>query len=213
MAIGIETEKKSGGKFLPTLKYDAKSGDLVARNREPQSDGTWDTEEVEIALPHKFVMDLHKLEVGYMSFAPGNVGFSMVQVGEKLPPKPSNDHKLGIRIRMFSKEHGLRELSQQSKNFLRRVDELHDAFTAEHEKHAGKMPVITWEGNETVKQQTPQGELKFKVPKWSITGWVDAPSAFAEWEAGSAPAAPAPAPEAPIKKAKPAPVTEEVDEF
>ena len=72
--------------------------------------------------------------------------------------------------------------------------------------------MITIEGTETIKVQTPQGELRFKAPKWSITGWTDWPAEAATPAAPAAPAAaeaPKPAPSA--KKVLAAPV--DVDEF
>ena len=39
----------------------------------------------------------------------------------------------------------------------------------------GKVPVVTISGTETIKINSPQGELRFKVPEWSITEWIDRP--------------------------------------
>ena len=39
----------------------------------------------------------------------------------------------------------------------------------------GKVPVVTIAGTETIKINSPQGELRFKVPDWSITEWIDRP--------------------------------------
>jgi hypothetical protein len=53
--------------------------------------------------------------------------------------------------------------------------------------------------------QTKEGELRFKVPKWSISGWVAPPSEFT----AAAPEPEKPAPKA-MPKAKPA---DDQDEF
>jgi hypothetical protein len=197
MAIGFSLEEKKGGNFLPVLKFDAKAGDFMAVNREPQSDGTWEKSEVEIEKPFKFVADMENLQVGWMSFKPGAVSFELAKIGERMPDRPTPDHKQGIRVRLFMKDHGLREFSHTSKNVLRAFDALHDEYVAKADSHKGKMPVVEVTGTDTVKMQTKeQGELRFKVPKWSITGWVDPPAAFA----GAQEAAPQPAP----KKAMPA---------
>ena len=205
MALGFSTETSSGGsKFLPVIKFDAKAGEFIAVNRTPgETTGTWDKEEVEVTLPTKVVIDMAGLEVGWISFAP-SYSCTMVPAGEKLPPQPSADHKHSVRIKMFFKEHGLREMTPTSKTVLRAVDQLHDAYLAGAEKNSGKMPVVTIHGTETKKVSTPQGELRFKVPKWEITGWTDAPAAFNGQEEKPAPKA----------KAAPAPKEQEyLDEF
>lgn len=208
MAIGFSLEEKKGGNFLPVLKFDAKAGDFMAVNREPQSDGTWEKIEVEIEKPFKFVADMENLEVGWISFKPGAVSFELAKIGERMPDRPTPDHKQGIRVRLFMKLYGLREFSHTSKNVLRAFDALHDQYMAAVGSHTGKMPVVEVTGTEVVKMQTKdQGELRFRVPKWSITGWVDPPAAFS----GAQEAAPQPAP----KKAMPAAkvTAEEMEEF
>lgn len=205
MALGFSTETSSGGsKFLPVIKFDAKAGEFIAINRTPgETTGTWDKEEVEVTLPTKVVIDMENLEVGWISFAP-SYSCVMAPVGTKLPVQPTEDHKHSVRIKMFFKEHGLREMTPTSKTVLRAFDHLHDAYLAGAAKNPGKMPVVTIHGTETKKVPTPQGELRFKVPKWEITGWTEAPAAFSGQEEK-----PAPKP-----KAKPAPVEEEgLDEF
>lgn len=184
MALGFSTEaSSSGSKFLPVVKFDAKAGEFIAVNRTPgESVGTWDKEEVEISLPTKVVIDMNELEVGWISFVP-TYSCVMVKAGEKLPPQPSADHKHSVRLKLFFKEHGLRELTPTSKTVLRAVDQLHDQYLAGAEKNAGKMPVVTIHGTETKKIATPQGELRFKIPKWEITGWTDAPAGMKGEEA------------------------------
>jgi len=208
MGLGFNTEPSTGGsKFLPVVKFDAKAGDMIAVNREPNGDGTWDKHEVEVTLPTKVVMDLANIEIGWISFTP-TYSAALVKVGERMPQKPSDDHKQAVRIKVYFKEHGLREFSPTSKTVLRAVDQLHDQFTEQVIAHPGKMPVVAIEGTETVKIQTPQGELRFKTPKWSIAGWVDPPAAFNEDAPAQAAPAPAPAP----KPAKAAPVAQGLDD-
>jgi hypothetical protein len=207
MAIGINLEEKKGGSsFLPVLKFDAKAGDFIIVNREPMSDGTWEKTELELKTPVKFVADFANLEVGWMSFKPGAVDFKLAKIGEKMPDRPTADHKQGVRLRIFLKEHGLREFAHTSKNVLRAFDSLHDEYASAADANSGKMPVIEVSGTETVKMQTKEGELRFKVPKWSISGWVAPPAEFA---AAAAPEPEKPAPKA-MPKAKPA---EEPEEF
>jgi hypothetical protein len=202
MALGFSTEtSSSGSKFLPVVKFDAKAGEFIAVNRTPgESAGTWDKEEVEISLPTKVVIDMNDLEVGWISFVP-TYSCVMVKAGEKLPPQPSADHKHSVRLKLFFKDHGLREMTPTSKTVLRAVDQLHDAYLSGSAKNPGKMAVVTIHGTETKKVSTPQGELRFKIPKWEITGWTDAPAGMKGEEA------PKPA------KAKPVVQADDIEEF
>lgn len=200
MGLGFNTEPSTGGsKFLPVVKFDAKAGDLLAVNREPAGDGTWDKSEVEIQTPVKVVMDLNGIEIGWIMFTP-SYNAVMVPVGKEMPPKPSDQHKQAVRIKLFFKEHGWREFTPTSKTVQRAVDKLHDEYLEARAAHPGKMPVVTIEGSEVVKVKTPEGELRFKAPKWSITGWTDAP------------AMPDNTPP-PAAAAKPKPKADDMDEF
>lgn len=201
MGLGFNTEPSTGGsKFLPVVKFDAKAGDLLAVNREPAGDGTWEKTEVEIDTPVKVVVDFASIEIGWLTFTP-SYHADMVPVGQKMPAKPSDQHKQAVRLKLYFKEYGWREFSPTSKTVLRAVDKLHDEYLEGAAAHPGKMPVVTIEGTEVVKIKTPEGELRFKAPKWSITGWTDAPA----MPDNAAP----PAAEA---KAKPKPKAEEIDE-
>jgi len=209
MALGmnLSSEGGSGGsKFLQAVKFDAKSGDLVAVNRIPMPDMTWEKEDVEISYPVKVVMDLANIKIGWITFAP-KYNAEWANAGERVPAKPSDDHKQAVYLKVFFKEHGLREFTPTSKTVLRAIDQLHDAYLSAADAHPGKFPVVTIEGTETVKVQTPQGELRFKAPKWSITGWTDWPAETA------APPAEAPAKPAPSAKKILASAPVDVDEF
>lgn len=200
MALGIQGDSKGRGDIIPIVKFDAKSGDFIAVNREPQSDGTWEKTEVEITYPFRCVADFANIEVGWLSFQNGAPDFVMAKASDKTPAKPEGDYKQCVRLRIFSKEHGLREFSHTSKNVLRVLDQLHDEYVNGAAANPGKMPVVEFTGTETVKMQTKaQGELRFKVPKASVVAWTNAPAAFG----GAEPAAPAPAPK-PASKPQPA---------
>ena len=189
MALGFNTESKSSGDILPIIKYDAKGGDLIAVNRMQADDGQWVKDEVEIALPTNFVMDMENIEVGWMAFIGGRPDFVMAKIGEPMPAKPTDEHKQAFRLRVGSTELGLREFSHSAKTVLRAMDDLHSKYLAEKGQHAGKMPVVAIEGTETIKMQGREGELRFKAPKWDIVSWVDTPDMF------DAPSAPVVTPE------------------
>jgi len=175
MALGFSTETKSSGDIIPIVKWDAKAGDMIRVDREQDETGAWIRNEEEISFPCKFVADLDAIEVGWLSFDSGAPDFRMVRIGEAMPERPSAGHKNAFRLRIYSKEMGLREFSHSAKTVLRKMDELHTQFEAERGANTGKLPVIEIEGTEPVKINTPQGELRFKVPNWKIVSWVDRP--------------------------------------
>jgi len=189
MALGISNGSDGGGggggggDFTPIAKWDAKSGDFLARNRSQGSDGTWSSDDVEIQTPVEFVADMDNIEVGWISYSP-SVDFKVTKIGGAMPPKPSDDYKQGFRLRLYNKELGLRELSSTAKTVVRVLDELHDNYVAESAANEGKLPLVALKGGKRVKINTPGGELTFKVPDWSIEGWVSRP---AEMEAGGGP--------------------------
>jgi len=192
MALGFNTESTGGGDILPIVKYDAKAGDFIRQDRVQDASGQWMKDEAELPTPFKFAMDMDTLEVGWLSFQSGAPDFRMVKLGEPMPAKPEGDFKNAFRVRIGSKELGLREFSHSSKTMLRAMDELHNQYEAEKSNNPGKTPVVEVSGTVPIKVTTPQGELRFKAPQWKIVAWVDKPDLFAG-KAAPEPVAPEPA--------------------
>lgn len=175
MALGLQTESTGGGTITPIVKWDAKAGDFIKVDRENDGSG-WVKNETEINFPISFVMDFANMQVGWLSFEGGAPDFQLVKLGDRMPPKPSDEHKQCFRVKIASGDLGVREFSHSAKTVMRAMDGLHDQFVAGEAANAGKVPVVTIAGTETVKIDTPQGELRFKVPEWSITQWTDRPA-------------------------------------
>ena len=98
----------------------------------------------------------------------------------------------------------MRELSSSSKNVYARMKSIALQFEAGKAENAGKVPVVTIDGTERVTQTLSDGQTQtWRVPKWSITGWVDRPAVLdgATENAPVAAAAPViePAPAAPVE--------------
>jgi hypothetical protein len=191
MSLGFNLETKGGGDILPIVKWDAKAGDLIKQDRYQAADGTWQKDEQELGLPLQVAMDLGSIEIGWLSFAAGAPDFQMVKAGEPLPAQPSPDHKQAFRVRIASNDLGLREFSHSAKTVLRAMDTLYSQYEAEAPANPGKVPVVTISGTDRVKVNSPNGELTFKAPVWSITQWIDRPAMM---DGGAtAPSQPAPA--------------------
>lgn len=196
MALGLSMESTGGGDILPIIKFDAKSGDFIKQDRV-NVNGMWEKQEEDLSLPTKIAFDFENLQVGWLSFASGAPDFRMVKVGEAMPEKPSDEHKQAFRLKIYKPELGLREFSHSAKTVIKALDVLHNQFEAEKGHNEGKVPIVNISGLQTVKVNSPQGELRFKAPEWSISEWIDRPSAMDG--AGSSPApvaaAPTPAPQ------------------
>jgi len=177
MSLGLQTEATSGGDIVPIIKFDAKAGEFLAVNREQQADGTWESDTVEQELPLKFIMDLENIEVGWLSFASGAPDFVMVRLGEKMPAKPTEDHKQAFRVRLYNKPLGMRVFSHSAETVVRTMDALHTQYEAERGANAGKLPVIEVPKCETIKTQN---DRRFKVPVWKIVSWIDDPGVFGD---------------------------------
>lgn len=199
----------SGGDRTPILKFSAKDGSFILADRE-NVDGQWSTRETELDMPAKVVMDMAEVEQGWMAFKPAP-DFVMVKNNQPRPERPNEVdanglplYKWGFRVKLANKEMGLRELSSSSKNVYERMKSIALQFEAGKAENAGKVPVVTIDGTERVQQTLSDGQTQtWRVPKWSITGWVDRPAVLdgATENAPVAAAAPViePAPAAPVE--------------
>lgn len=199
----------SGGDRTPILKFSAKDGSFILADRE-NVDGQWSTRETELDTPAKVVMDMAEIEQGWMAFKPAP-DFVMVKNNQPRPERPDEVdangqplYKWGFRVRLANKEMGLRELSSSSKNVYERMKSIALAYETGKAENTGKVPVVTIEGTERVQQTLSDGQTQtWRVPKWSITGWVDRPAVLdgATESAPVAAAAPViePAPAAPVE--------------
>jgi hypothetical protein len=188
MALGLNLDDNSGSftKIVPAAKWDAKYGKLLVVDKSPSPDtGKWEAEDIEVAAGAKIVIDMENILIGFINFKPYSAVWA--KVGEKKPAPPSADHKPAVRIPMFFKEHGVREMTPTSKTVQRAFDSLHDEYLAQAQAHPGKLPVVTVKGSKVIKMKTKEGEAKFKAPDWAITGWVDRPAGFEVQEQVEAP--------------------------
>jgi len=191
MALGIvdnggNGSGSGGGNFTPIVKWDAKAGDFIVRHREQTAAGEWENDDVDVQMPVKLIADLENVEVGWVAYVP-TPSFVMTKIGGAMPAKPTEDHKMGFRVRLYNDELGLRELSSAAKTVVRALDELHDQYVAEAPANEGKLPVVEIKGGKKIKVNTPGGELSFKVPDWSIVGWTDRPKQMDGDSEGNAP--------------------------
>lgn len=163
------------GEFIRRIKYDAKAGDMIAINRTMGSDGRYANTEEDVQFPVRFIFDLENLEIGWVSFESGRPDWRLGKVGDEPVKQPSPEYKEAFRIHIYNKELGLREFGSSAKTVMRKADDLHTAYEMERGANAGKVPIVEITDTEIIKINSPQGELRFKVPNWSIAGWQEKP--------------------------------------
>ena len=198
MALGMNLDSGGGGDIVPIIKFDAKSGDFVTVDKHKDADGTWQKQEQELQTPFTMVAYMDDIEVGWANFTNGRPDFRMTKIGEPQIPDPSTEDmqfKQAFRVRLQNKALGLREFSSQSKLVIRAFDDLHNQYMSGKDANPGKVPAVEISGTKTETINTQQGALKFKVPVWTITQWVDAPAQ----DSAPADSAPAAIPAAPIE--------------
>lgn len=164
----------SGEDFLPFVKYDARAGRL---SRVDRVDGS--SVPTDITRSFKAIFDFENVEMGWIAFPAGSApSFSMSREGEPRPPRPSEDHKQGIRVLVkLSKDCGgdVRELASNARSFLIGTEKVYVQYQNERANNPGKLPVIVLA--DTAVETTGKGEKKSTnyAPVWQIVSWVSRP--------------------------------------
>lgn len=202
MALGFTETGGGNGAIMPIIKYDTRAGEFLRVDRTQGADGVWVKSESELPFPLKFVADFENIKVGWLGFVGGAPDFHLVPLNEAMPARPSNDHNQGFQLMIANKELGLREFSSGAKTVTTQMNALHDMYESGKGANPGKVPVVEVSGAERFTVTTPNGDLTFKKPIWSITEWIDRPAMLDG--ASSAPAETAPAPVVSAPAASPA---------
>jgi hypothetical protein len=186
-------QRKSGGSFLPTMKYDARCGVIYTQDRVHRN-GEWQTEQHDITEGFEAIFDLVNAEVGWINFPKGAPPeMTLRPVGEDIGARPSPDHKEGLRliVKIPGDDAGPREFISTAYAVWRGID-LHDQYLAAAESTKGLLPVVVLSDVKVVESVNGTSH----EPIFSIVDWVPRPSDLPE--KGIAPAEPKP------KKPKPA---------
>jgi hypothetical protein len=181
MALGINT---SNSTFLDFIKYDARAG-KVFRVDSIQTPNGWDKDSIDITAQFQAAMDLGNAEVGWIDFSLGAPDYHMVQIGDNLPEKPSEEHKLGFRINLIlgdavrgdDESDSVRQWSSNAKTVIGAVDALHTAYEVAiraDDSLAVKVPVVKLVRVEGIKSRNGTNY----APVLEIVGWVETPAAF-----------------------------------
>lgn len=191
MALGIDFEGGGGGDIVNFVKFNAKAGRMMRRDRE-----NGENVEVDITRNFKAVMDIENIETGWINFDTGGApSVIMSRWDEPKPDKPNDKHRMGVRVLMkLSKECGgdIREMTSHAKSFLRGMNPLHDEFLREFGNNPGKVPVVVLV--DTTPITTGEGAKRSTnyAPVFQITGWVKRPDDLVYKPRGAKAAAPEP---------------------
>jgi hypothetical protein len=176
--FGFSTETAAGGDFLPIVKYDARSGRIFRVDRHDTGNG-FVGEPIDITAIFKAIVDFENVEVGWINFATGSApDFRLVPIGQRLPNKPSDVHKNGIRFMVrLSKEAAdgkpdVREMAGTSKAMLSGVEAVYLQYKALAAQNPGKLPVIVMEKSTPVKTGTGERQSTNYHPEFKIVGWA-----------------------------------------
>lgn len=185
------------GSYEKYFKFNSKSGRFYMKG---------DDGEVEVT-PASFVADLENIKTGWLMFAAGMAPDRVWDASLTQPaPKPSEHHKRGFSVRLFSNASfgGVVELSSSSMHLCNSINDLYESFEKQKGATAGLMPVVKFTGITSMKDAKG---TNYK-PTFVIEKWIAAPGEFTQdaTPATQAQSAPAPTPVA-------APAASSVSEF
>lgn len=187
--FGFSTDPQTTD-FLPIIKYNALAGNFSRVDREAGSDGKFVS--IPEVLPYdkfKAIFDFENAETGWLLFtavgAPSMVLVSLEEVTAnriKLPPKPSDDHKTGIRmvVKLSPQNAGgkppIRELASNARAFLRGMAPVYRQYLNERAAHPGLLPVLMLDGHPLAEKSTGRQQSAttfrpvFKIVSWTARG-------------------------------------------
>lgn len=159
------------GNFTPFVKFNAKAGRWYTKKDEQ------DAEEFEVG-NMTAVFDMDNLETGWFYFAAGVAPEKTMDPSLSEPSaKPSDNHKRGFQLLMFSEKNllGVREFSSTAGAVIEAMNDLHDHWEAGRKDNPGKLPVVKCVG---VLPVTSKHGTNYK-PQLEIVSWTDRPAELA----------------------------------
>lgn len=201
--FGFSTEATGGnGDIVPIVKYDARAGRVFRVDRTNDGQGYVNTP-VDITRSFKAIFDLENVEVGWLNFNTGGApSFTLVAMGQAIPPRPTQDHRNGARVMIkLAKEcagdEPIREIASVAKVFLIGLEELYHQYAAQKDANSGKLPVVVLEDSVPITSGSGAKSSTNYQPKFKITGWAPRGDlAFKPKSSGAPPAAQSSAPPA-----------------
>lgn len=151
MSLGLSayhgSSEGGGNSFRLRVEYNSKAGRMFRVDRAQDASGSYSNSKVDITMSQpEFAIDMGSIQVGFFHFPPGSPpSKELVYLGERMPVKPSPDHKAGFQVLIYNpKDMGeeAREFSASAGATVNALEDLHAQFLAAPEAKEGKIPVI-----------------------------------------------------------------------
>jgi hypothetical protein len=160
------------GEFTVYVKYNAKAGRWYTKDDQPNA------AEFEV-VNMTAVFDIPNLKTGWFLFQAGSAPDKVINLQlSAWGPKPSDAHKRGFQINLFSDKNllGVREFASTAGSVIEAMNGLYDAWLAAPEAAQGKLPVVKCAG---VLPVTGKHGVNY-APVLEIVAWVDRPAQLGE---------------------------------
>jgi hypothetical protein len=174
--FGFSTAAAGNNDFLPIIKYDARSGRITRMDRMQDEAGNFYSEPVDITQTFKAIADFENVETGWILFSPSSApDFRLVPIGSQIPPRPTPDHKNGVRFMLklspaCGGDRPIREIAGNSQAFLGGVEAVYTQYLRDKDANPGKLPIITMQKATPVK--SAGGSTNYH-PVFVISGWSE----------------------------------------
>lgn len=148
------------------LKFNGKAGRWSVRNL--------DGSENEVPNP-TFIADFANIATGWMRFVEGQAPSKVMDPStEVAAPRPSDDHKRGFVLTVYSKNvfGGAAEISGTSLGMSNAINSVYGQYLAERDANAGKVPVVECQGIDAQKGKFGTNY----APQLAIIKWADRPA-------------------------------------
>ena len=169
MGLGLKTTSNSGD-FLPRIQYDARAGRFFQVERSQDTTGQWENHMTEVPMPFRLMMDLENIEIGWIRLE-GIVDFQMAKVGGDFGAQPTEKHRQGFRVLVYSKALGTRNWNHTAKSVIGVMDQLYDAWEGQKGGHANQVPVVEFSGTDAVTTGNGAQKSTNYQPRAAIVDW------------------------------------------
>jgi hypothetical protein len=138
------------------------------------STGTWNVDGNQVQLG-QFLVDHSSLKTGWGKIVAGTAPSWQwdTRPGVK-GDQPSDEHKRGFSLQIYSKAIGQREWSTNSAGSNKGLSAIWGAIADQSRANPGKVPVLKYTGSTVV----AIGKGSTQVPNFTLEKWIDPPSDF-----------------------------------
>lgn len=172
---------RSGGDFSPFIRFMASTSSW-----EMSADGA-----TKAFTFTQAIADIANIRTGWGLMGEGQAPqWKWNAIADKPEPRPAGDGewKAGISLKFYSPkmfgDEPVRELSSTGTGVCMGLEALYDEYEKSVANNPGKVPVVAFEGAESVKV----GKGRTSIPKLKIVKWVDRPAEL-DSDSDGAPAA------------------------